>query len=419
MNTKITVVLAILLVIAGGFYLNDYKKGLEHERSLDCFTLDRTKLTSISLYSAGNLSTFTKKGELWFSPENYPLSPEVSDKIISLIYTIKKQGTVSEEGDKRSFGLQPALSVISITDSDKKTESVSIGKKNFDGLSMYAIKDGSSEIFKVSSVGMDYLMQPLNTYLSNYICFAPIENLKKVEIKKGNSAISCEEQSGIATFSKGKIEQRFAFSKKALNNLLETLSSIEGQFSEQIQKFVPVGDPKLSFKLTTSVEDSISIYLAKTGYICHIVREKQFDFYMHVQKSDVEPFLSLDLNRLEDKCPIDFEPSLLDSVSIIRGNEQLSLKQIQAQWSSSTGKISERFPVFLWHLSQLSLNRVQKLPENSKQQMKIGFHSKSSDTEATFYKTDSGYIISSSKGFFVLENKQYNEIISLLNSVLK
>ena len=200
MNTRLTLIIAVIMSIIAIVYLldikNTTKKTEEKYENSRVFTSDYEHTDSFSIFRNSELLSFEKKDGIWYmvSPENHIAQESEMESILNIMLNLSIDEVIDKNpSDLTEFGLKPP-SMILILKSGEKEQTVLTGVKNYSQSSYFAKRDNSPEVFTISNIGLSNFEAPYENFISgSAIAINPI-NVNKIYIKSNKSSIELSKE---------------------------------------------------------------------------------------------------------------------------------------------------------------------------------------------------------------------------------
>jgi len=168
MKTKYTIILAVVLLLLGGFYyIYDVQMGGKKEKEKSdkekLFTFDKKAITAIDITKGKEKINFVKESGAWrmTAPDKKLAAASATDGILNVMNGMKREATIDEKpGDLAQFELKPPAFEIILSSGEKKY-TLLLGSKTPSGSAYYAKLPDSDTVFTVSS-SISYELQKKN-----------------------------------------------------------------------------------------------------------------------------------------------------------------------------------------------------------------------------------------------------------------
>ncbi|GEM_PF-1998709 len=162
MKTRNTIILAIILLILGGFYyIYDVqiggKKEKEKTEKEKLFTFEKKDISAIDITKGKEKITFIKEGGVWkmSAPDKKMAASSAIDGIINTISGLKREATIDEKpSELTQFELKPPAVEITLSSGEKESQkkyTILLGSKIPSGNAYYAQIPGAAPVFTVAS----------------------------------------------------------------------------------------------------------------------------------------------------------------------------------------------------------------------------------------------------------------------------
>ena len=175
MNTRLTLSIAVVMLVIGVVYMLDLKKTAknteEKYENSRVFHFSYEDVTYFSVFRNSELLSFEKKDGLWFltSPENALAEEAYTDNLLNIALNLTVEKVVEKDPSNLSeFGLQPPFMILTLKSADKE-QSVLIGAQTYSQISYFAKRDGNNELFTVNNIGLTDFESSFNKFISNSI----------------------------------------------------------------------------------------------------------------------------------------------------------------------------------------------------------------------------------------------------------
>ena len=161
MSFRVSFILLVLVAVVGGYVFlfqlqNQGEVSLQNPWFYDVGFGD---ITAISVTYLGDTQDFSKTQEGWvFQETGEPVDNQRWGGIVLLLTGPRSSRVLQERIDNpQEYGLDPAITRISVTVLESREILMTIGDKTPDGSSSYAMVEGSANLFTVPSDWADVL----------------------------------------------------------------------------------------------------------------------------------------------------------------------------------------------------------------------------------------------------------------------
>lgn len=186
MNSRSTLIMALILLAAGLAYgigeLAKQNREAKEYAEKKVFSIDGDQVSRVVFAKKKSIIQMEKQDEVWImtSPEKHLVKSWDLTNLIYTLTTLKKEEDI-KDADPKEFGLKPPALMITLSDGEKE-ETLLAGKRNYNGLSVYVMKDGSGEIFTVSSIGLNDTEGKISAFTEKRMIAGEVSDAKKLTI---------------------------------------------------------------------------------------------------------------------------------------------------------------------------------------------------------------------------------------------
>jgi hypothetical protein len=225
---KNLILLLILVIIGGYFYIFELNGGQEKEKSKKLINLSYSDIKSFDIRRDDIAISFNKIGENWYieKPVKALADKDNVDAILRVISDTKIERVIDKGENKFSkYGLENPLIKLIIKSKKLHVTTIYFGNSNPTETGVYIRKNSNPSIMLINDIITWRLKKPLMYFRNKKILSFNIKKVKKIEIKKKNEDILCEK------IDKGKWKLikpiKFDANSSAIEGILWGLNSDE------------------------------------------------------------------------------------------------------------------------------------------------------------------------------------------------
>jgi hypothetical protein len=198
MNFKTTLVLLVLLVLAGVAVLLTRNGGDEPVQSADAdagrklIELDQSDVIKVAVNpSAGEPFVLEKSGGAWrvAEPVSAPAEPFAVDSLVGALVNLRSRGSIGSDASSAATGLDEPTYRIELTGAGGNTHNLTVGQKSAVGDILY-VSVGDEKQAEVVDAGLyEQLEKPLSDYRRKQLVNVASQDVKQITIVKPDSKL--------------------------------------------------------------------------------------------------------------------------------------------------------------------------------------------------------------------------------------
>lgn len=424
MNTRLTLIIAVIMSIIGTIYLLDLKNNKKkvedkYEKS-KVFTSNYENTDYFSIFRKSELLSFEKKDGFWYmiSPESHLAGESETESILNIMQNLNIEDIIDENPkDLDEFGLKPPSMILTLKSAEKE-ETILVGTKNYSQASYFAKRDNSPEVFTISNIGLSNFESPAEKFISRAALAISPSNIYEVKIKNKKEAIELSKEPLGENNYKWNIihpKRKVADSDKVeefLWNLKNTEVDKNMGKSLDGEDFKHNNDIEIVFKQKNMPDEVFYAIKNKNGYyhcissITNNVTEiKNLDEIIPESYIDFEDFHLLKQNLADfSKIEINFE----DKHILIKRNRKnlwvLDKKQ----------DLDSEINTLLINLQSLEYNPSKTDSKKQKLYMSIRLSNKNIHEEIKIYKSGENYFTEISGIFYNISADKFIQAVKAI-----
>src|SRR5688500_13228196 len=205
MNFKTTLVLLVLLVLAGVAVLFTRGRGDGENATTTADAASGRKLIDINREdvikvavtpSVGDKFTLEKTGGKWQLTErvNAPAEPFEVDNLISAVTNVRSRGSVGSDASSSATGLDQPTYRVELTGAGGKTQTLSVGQKSAVGDNLYVSVGDAKQAEVVDASLYEQLEKPVSEFRRKQLVDVPASEVKQVTVAKSDGKLVLEKQ---------------------------------------------------------------------------------------------------------------------------------------------------------------------------------------------------------------------------------
>ena len=205
MRWQTTAILALVLVLAGGFYyVYEVRLGPGREeaaaRKGRVFSADSKDVAEIELKRAGETVRLKREGEGWelLEPVRARGSRPTADEILANVLTAKIDRQIDPNPKSPAdFGLDKPAAETTLTLKDGKKLGLALGAKNPTGVWVYAREHGKPAVFVLGESVLRDATRPVSDFRDRTILAFDVKDVSGFEVTLPDSALAAERTDGV------------------------------------------------------------------------------------------------------------------------------------------------------------------------------------------------------------------------------
>ncbi len=441
MNTRVTLILSFIMLAIAVIYFfdvrNETSKDEKKRADSVIFSVEYSKVKSLSVFRKGQLLNFEKKDGLWYmtSPEQALASAGVLDNLLDFMSGLRIEETIDAQPHKLSdFGLQPPSMLITLK-SETGQQVLMIGIKNFSQLSYYAKKENLPDVFTVSNFGISEFEKPYDAFLEKGAMLIAPDSVFAVSVSKKSGSFNLEKDSNFWSEFKGEQEWNIVspFRKKADYRIVEDflwtlkdtrVESVDGKFIGKIPRDADDVIAKITVRRKGLADESLTVLSKDSGFF-KCLRASTGDL-VNLKADAFEKILALTAEYFVDRHLLSFDSALLNEITVFynEGAQKVNLMRAQSGgWevvhADSAVKDFPAANTLLWKLESLSaLPEVNDNFAGVSPYAKISLKDRSGTIagEFEFLKSAKGdYAVKISGELYAVKGDELFELLSSIN----
>lgn len=201
MNFKTTLVLLVLLVLAGAAVLFTRGGGEEPADSADAeagrrlFELDQSDVIEVAVIpSAGDRFVLEKSGGQWrlTEPVSAPAEPFEVDSLVSALVNLRSRGSVGSDASSAATGLDDPTYRIELTGAGGSKHTLAVGQKSAVGDILYVSAGDEQQAEVVDASLYEQLEKSASDYRRKQLVAVPSHEVKQLTVARPDGKLVLE-----------------------------------------------------------------------------------------------------------------------------------------------------------------------------------------------------------------------------------
>ena len=364
MNSRFTLVLAIVALILGCVYLqgeiNKKKEEIKDKESKAIFSIDSDKLNRISIARRKTVVQFEKQNGRWImtSPAKHLIKEWDFENSLYLITGLSKEAEIKEDKDLKEFGLQPPSMLITLS-SDSKEETLELGNRTYTGGAMYAKKGDSKDVFTVSTIGITDIEKPSSGFIDIGALPIKMDKVKDIEIKnlKDSFHITCKDNKWIIGDKKIDEEKLSTFM-----HALSSLQTEEIKASEEDLDLLKNAEKFVKVKYEELLDSGLYV-IGSDGDCYKCLRTPTFET-MKIKKDKADLIFGIEPEKFEDRHLFKIISNDIQKIEIKSKDKQVICNRKGEEWLVNN-KEEHALHSFLWEIEKIAwAEKVKDFPND-------------------------------------------------------
>ncbi len=367
MNSRITLILAFVMVLFAVFYFWDsgkIQKEKKHSEEMSkVFTLTFDDIDGLSILRKDELLNFSRKRCVWemTSPQEQPVSSERIETLLNVALTMKKEESKTDlTGELSEYGLKKPFIIVTVRAGEKE-ETLSLGRTDYTGYSYYARKDGLLKVFTVSNTGISDFLAPLDSYIENSAMLINPDDVTELEIKNDKGYFKAVKRNDIWSVLIGNIkwkaEQPVAFDIDSgkVADYLYALKAVRFQ-GKPAEKPKNASNGKYIKISGEACSDKLELLPLKGGD--YLLTTSARNKTIALQDKKAAELFSVSFDAFKNNRILDIRPSLVFGMDIATPGAEVKLKRKRGVWLRKDDSFAQGANSLLWKLESLQKNEV-------------------------------------------------------------
>lgn len=416
MNSRTTLILAIVFAIVSGVYIaGELAKNKKAEKELKekrIFTITPEKATSVTLAKSREAIRFEKKDGIWIitSPERHLAKNWDFGNMLYLITELKKDEVI-RGGDPAEFGLRPPSLIVTVSDGEKE-ETLLLGRRNYTGVSAYAKLDGGDDVFMVSSIGVSDAEGKLGSFIDRGLLSCEPDKCDKLTIRNGTESMELIQKDG--KWSMSKPAKRKIDGGKVLV-YLQALSGVEGGDVREGSEPAAPEKESLAFIKAEGRMPERAIYVmgeAKDGKGFNCIRKPVWET-MTITREAYENFFLIKPDRFDDTRIFSFECEDAAKAKLSYKGKTLLFEK-KREWEHEGNTLcSSAVNTVMWEIEDLSYKAPTDLKGEKVADAEITGKDGKVKAKFSVEEKDGKTIIVNENGRWIIEGDKIAKLIEL------
>jgi Domain of unknown function (DUF4340) len=330
MIKKSTLIVLLLAVIVGAAaYYFDWKRGQKEAANSPAdttklaFTLQADDISSLTIsYPADSKSQpirFEKQNGVWQITQ--PLQTSADDAslqgIVQQLASARVAQTEPGTPDRlKVFGLDPPAVVLDFQMKNGKKHSLRLGKKDFTGVSVYAIVDGAKDVALLPESLLVSADKPLQDLRDHSVLHFATPDVNSFDLKNSSGELAATKDHYAWKFSKPSSAPGDG---DAINSLLATVASgrmttIASETPDNLAKY-GLASPAISFTTADTKGKSATLLVGKKEGDEYFARDTSRPTIFRINQSLYKK-LTENFSDLRDKKLVHFDPETITHAEI-------------------------------------------------------------------------------------------------------
>ena len=363
MNSKLTLALAIIILILACIYLqgeiNKKKAEIKEKESKSIFSINSEHLKRISIARRKTVVQFEKQNGRWImtSPSKHLIKEWDFENNLSFVITLKKETEIKEDINLQEFRLQPPAIILTLYSDDSKEETLELGNRTYTGSAMYAKLSNSTDVFTVSTLGITDLEKSSTAFIDSGALPINMDKVKSIEIKnlKESFTIVGNNETGKWTVGDKKADL------EKISKFLHTISSLETNGIKNATENIDIlkkAEKFIKIKYTDFLDSGLyQIDSEGEFYIC--LRTPTFEI-LKIKKDKVDLIFGIKPEKFEERHLFNISSNDVEKIEIKTKDKNIICTKKIDEWLINN-KEEPALHSLCWEIEKISW--IEKLKD--------------------------------------------------------
>lgn len=420
MNSKLTLALAIIILILACIYLQgeiDKKKAeIKEKESKSIFSIDSEHLKRISIARRKTVVQFEKQNGRWImtSPSKHLIKEWDFENNLSFVITLTKETEIKDDINLKEFGLQPPAIILTLYSDNSKEETLELGNRTYTGSEMYAKLSNSTDVFTVSTLGITDLEKSSTAFIDSGALPVNMDKVKSIEIKnsKESFTIAGNNETGKWTVGNKKADL------EKISTFLHALSSLEIKTiinAEENSDILKKAKKYIEIKYSGLLDSGLyQIDSEGEFYIC--LRTPTFEM-LKIKKDKADLIFEIKPEKFEERHLFHISSNDVEKIEIKTKDKNIICTKKVDEWIVNNKEEHALHSLF-WEIEKISWSEILKDYPNS-ENIDIVFFGKENKKINEFSilkkgEKDSEYALKINSSIYKIEESKIFKIIEII-----
>jgi Domain of unknown function (DUF4340) len=348
MKKSTLIVLAIAIIAGAAFYYFDWKRGDKDtdaaktaDKSKPAFTFQPGDVTAITVTHPGDPAqppvVFARRNSDWQITQ--PIATLADNATVSGIAqglaNARIEQTQPGTPDRlKVYGLDPAAVVIDFKMQNGANHTVQLGKKDFDGSSVYAKIDSNKDVSQLPESLLGLASKSLDDFRDRSVLHAHNDQIVSFDLKNSSGQIAATKDGQNWKFSK---PSSGLADSTTIDELLAAVTgghmvSVASETPDDLAKY-GLASPAITFTATDAKGKAATVIVGKKDGDNFFAREESLPVIFRIN-ADLEKKLSESFADLRDKKIIHFDPAAITHIDLQNSTGAISItRKSEDEWT--------------------------------------------------------------------------------------
>jgi len=337
-----TLILILIAAALGAFvYFYEVKRGKSRdaveETAKPAFSFNQDDIATITVTRSGETYAFEKRDGEWVitQPINTRADQSAIDSIASGVATARVNRTLSSSPDNlKSYGLENPAVTVEIKLKNGNQHRVRLGAKDFSGLNVYALLDGSNEVALLPDSVLSSADRPLPELRDRSVLNISQWDVVSFDLKNSSGEITVAKQESNWVI---KQPRETAADESEVSSLLSQITSakmteVVSETADDLTKY-GLSQPGLSFRVRLQKGDERALIVGNKVDEHYFARDTTRSQIFRIDSELYKKLSDATFSLLRDKRVVSFKQDEITRVSVKNSNQTVVCeKNSEGKW---------------------------------------------------------------------------------------